>query len=87
MSNRTVGFVIMQCTVAGHRGLSGESVWDPVVFRVCSGRSAAQTIQPSTETGERVEEFTGKPAGTSSSPHETVNYLYFFTIPTSLLVP
>lgn len=57
------GFVILQCTVAGHHGLSGESVWGPAVFRASSGRSAAQTIQPSMETGERVEEFIGKPAG------------------------
>lgn len=56
-------FVILQCSVAGHRGRTGESVWGPAVFRVSSGHSAAQTIQPSTETGEHVEGFTGKPAG------------------------
>lgn len=59
----TVSFVILQWTVAGHHGLSGESVWGPVVFRVSSGRFAAQTTPSSMEMGERVEEFTGKPAG------------------------
>lgn len=74
----TVSFVLLQCTVAGHHGPSGESVWGPVVFRVSSGRSAAQTTPPSMETGERVEEFTGKPAGMKPSPHGTVNYFYCF---------
>ena len=54
---------MLQCTVAGRPGLSGGSVWVPVVFRVSSGHSAAQTILPSMETGEHVEEYTGKPAG------------------------
>lgn len=49
--------------MAGRRGLSGESVWDPVVSRVSSGLSAAQITPSSTETGERAEEFTGKLAG------------------------
>lgn len=57
-------FVVLQCTVAGRHGPSGESVWGPAVFRASSGRSVAQTIQPSMETGERVEGFTGKPVGT-----------------------
>ncbi|KAI3355049.1 hypothetical protein L3Q82_017927, partial [Scortum barcoo] len=65
------GFI--SCTVAGHHGLSGESVWAPVVFRVFSGRSAARTTPPSTETGERVEEFTGKPVGARQTPVMSVS--------------
>lgn len=52
-----------QCTVAGHHGLRGESVWDLVVFRVYSGHFAAQIIPPITETGKAVEEFTEKHVG------------------------
>lgn len=49
--------------MAGRPGLSGGSVWGPVVSRVSSGRSAAQIIRPGMEMGEYAEEFTEKPVG------------------------
>lgn len=61
-------FFILQCTVAGPRGLSGASVWGPAGFRASSGRSAAQTTRPCTETAGHAEGFTGKPVGMSSPP-------------------
>lgn len=50
----------------GHRGQTGESAWGRVVFKASSGRSAAQTIQPSMVKGKHAEEFTGRLAGIQS---------------------
>ncbi|KAF3703311.1 SCO-spondin Precursor [Channa argus] len=60
-------------TVDGHRGLSGESVWGPVVSRVFSGLSAAQITPPSMEMGEFAKAFTGKPAGVRHTPVMSVS--------------
>lgn len=54
----------------GHHGQTGESAWGRVVFKVSSGRSAAQTIQPNVVKGKRAEEFTGRLAGIQSSSTE-----------------
>lgn len=51
-----------QFTVAGRRGRSGESAWDPAVFKVSSGPFAAPTIQRRMEMDEPAEAFTGRPA-------------------------
>lgn len=54
----------------GHHGQTGESAWGRVVFKVSSGRSAAQTIQPSVVKGKHAEEFTGRLAGMQSPSTE-----------------
>lgn len=50
----------------GHHGQTGESAWGRVVFKVSSGRSAAQTIQASVVKGKHAEEFIGRLAGMQS---------------------